>query len=68
MTTRIVWVTPGPQPQFVEDVFEGSLEAAREHLAQRSKDTQACLLGQVLHEDGRVYATVSAGHSRLAAS
>jgi hypothetical protein len=68
MAARIVWVDQGPQPQFVEDVFEGTLDAAREHLAQRSQASGTFLLGQVLHEDGRVYATVSGGYSRLAAS
>jgi hypothetical protein len=68
MSARIVWVDQGPQPQFVEDVFDGSLDDARRHLERLSTDANACLLGQVLHEDGRVYATVSGGMSRLAAS
>ena len=67
MAARIVWVDKSAkQPLFVEDRFEGSLQEACQHLQQFSVENENCMLGQVLEADGRVYATVSKGHLRLA--
>ncbi len=67
MAARIVWVDrSSKEPTFVEDRFEGTLQEACQHLAKLSTENENCMLGQVLEEDGRVYATVSQGYSRLA--